>query len=130
MSVARYRALPTEDEMERTIREAVELLGGRCWHVRDSRRLDVQDMPDLLIVLPPFVALLELKSQRRKVTPGQESVLQLLERCHIVTSGIVRPVPKEGEMSLDEALELMVHQVSIDREAGERGDGMSGGSWG
>jgi hypothetical protein len=103
-----YRSLPTEDQMEATIREAVELHGGRCWHVRDSRRLDVQDMPDLLIILPPHVALLELKSQRRKVTPGQQSVMELLERCHIVTSGIVRPEPRDGEMSLNEALALLV----------------------
>ena len=104
MSVARYRRSMTEADMEATIRDAVELRGGKCWHVRDSRRLDVEDMPDLLIVCGHTVALLELKSQRRRITAGQQHVLELLAGCDRIVAGIVRPVPHEGELSLDEAL--------------------------
>jgi hypothetical protein len=98
--------------MEATIREGVERLGGVCWSIRDSRGLDVEHQPDLLIVLPPVVALLELKSQRRKVTPGQAHVLELLAQCNTLVSGIVRPVPKPGEISLDEALALIGVETS------------------
>lgn len=107
MSIQQYRRLPLEVDMERTITEAVELLGGRVFSVRDSRGLNVQDMPDLLIILPPVVALLELKSQRRKITDGQLDVLAMLAECDRVVSGVVRPDPKDGEISLDEALEVI-----------------------
>lgn len=93
--------------MEATIRDAVERWGGRCWHVRDSRQLDVEDMPDLLIAVPGTVALIELKSQRRRVTAGQRHVLDLMAGCTRVVSGIVRPVPRDGEMSLDDLLEML-----------------------
>lgn len=103
----RYRRSPTEAEMRQTIHDAVESLGGRVFHVRDSRRLDVTDMPDLLIVAPPLVALLELKSQKQQVMMGQAHVLTLLEDCDHIVSGIVRPDPKPGELSLDDALALL-----------------------
>ncbi len=102
-----YRRSATEDELEATIREAVALRGGRCWHVRDSRGLDVEDMPDLLIVCPPVLALIELKSQRRNVTAGQAHVLELVWQCNVIVSGIVRPVPRSGEMSLDQLLAML-----------------------
>lgn len=106
-AATRYRRSATEAEIEKAIRDAVEALGGRCWHVRDSRGMDVEDMPDLLIVLPPIVALIELKSQRRQVTPGQEQVLDLLSGCRRIVSGIVRPHPKPGEMSQDDVLAII-----------------------
>ncbi len=34
--------------------------------------MDVEDVLDLVVVLPLIVALIELKSQRWQVTPGQE----------------------------------------------------------
>lgn len=58
-----YRRLPWETEKECPIRQAVELQGGQVFSVRNSRKLDVEDMPDLIIVLPPYVALLELESR-------------------------------------------------------------------
>ena len=109
MSLTEYRALPREAGMERTITEGVLNLGGRVFSVRDSRRLNVQDMPDLFIIAPwvRTVAHLELKSQTRIITPGQEQVLKLLAQCDRLVSGIVRPVPKPGEISLDAALDLL-----------------------
>ena len=109
MTIARYRRLPRVSEMERTITEGVENLGGRVFSVRDSRRLNVEDMPDLFVIAPwcATVAHLELKSQTRIITPGQAHVLQLLGQCHQVVSGIVRPEPKPGELSLDEALAMI-----------------------
>jgi hypothetical protein len=34
LAVAAYHRSATEDEMAATIRDAVTVLGGRCWHVR------------------------------------------------------------------------------------------------
>lgn len=112
-TIITYRSLPRESGMERTIREGVERLGGYVWSVRDSRQLAVEHMPDLIIVLPKpegtdgVVALLELKSQKREVTTGQRHVLDLLAGCNRLVTGVVRPVPNEGEMSLNDALELI-----------------------
>ncbi|MGI8406048.1 MAG: hypothetical protein ACR2OE_15025 [Thermomicrobiales bacterium] len=101
------KRLPLERDMEAAIREAVEYQGGRVWAIRDSRKMAVTDMPDLIVVLPPLVALLELKSQRRHVTDGQRVVLDLLSGCTEVTSGIVRPIARAGEMSYDDALRML-----------------------
>jgi hypothetical protein len=60
-----YRRLPRETETERTIREVVGPQARRIFSVRDSLKLDVEDMPELIIVSPPYLALWELKSQRR-----------------------------------------------------------------
>lgn len=100
----RYRRLPREAEMERTIREGVEARGGRVFSIRDSRGMAVADMPDLLIVCGSTVALLELKSQRRRITAGQQHVLELLSRCDELLTGVVRPEPRAGELSFDDAL--------------------------
>lgn len=107
MSVAAYHRSAREAEIEQTIRDGVIRLHGKVWHVRDSRRKDVTDMPDLLIVLPPTVALIEIKSQRRDLTPGQAGVMEMLDRCNRLLAGVVRPEPRPGEMSLDEALHLL-----------------------
>jgi hypothetical protein len=113
MSIDLYRKTMREVDMERTIREAVTRLDGKCWHVRDSRALDVEDMPDLIgyvpatVTRPGRVFLIELKSQRRRITQGQHAVLDDLATCREVVTGIVRPVPDEGEMSLDETLQLL-----------------------
>ena len=102
------RRLPLETEMEQAVREAVEYRGGRCWSIRDSRKFAVQDMPDLIVVLPPVIYLVELKSQRRQITDGQAAVLELLEGCEFVQSGIVRPIPRDaGEISYDDFINLI-----------------------
>lgn len=90
--------------MEQAIRELVQLRGGRCWSVRDSRGFAIVDMPDLIIVLPPKVIFCELKSQRRALTPGQAATLQLLGECTRVEACVVRPVPHDGEIGYDALL--------------------------
>ena len=110
MTTAAYRRRATEAEIEAAIKDAVEALGGRVWHVRDSRRMDVEDMLDLLVIVPAregrpgIVALLETKSQYRPITAGQKLVLDLLTGCTRLVSGVVRLIPKPGELSLDDAL--------------------------
>jgi hypothetical protein len=107
ISARDYEATATEADLEATIKAWVEHRGGRCFHVNDSRGQDVEDMLDLLIILPPAVALIELK-KRRRLTDGQASVLALLDRCDTVIAGVVRSQRRRsGEWSLDECLEVL-----------------------
>lgn len=107
--MADTRPLPKEIEMERAIREGVGYRGGHVFSVRDSRKLAVEHMPDLLIVAPHIetVALIELKSQRRDLTDGQRHVLDLLTRCDRLLTGVCRPVPRDGEIGYDELLQRL-----------------------
>lgn len=107
------KRLPLERDMEAAIREAVEYQGGRCFSVRDSRKMAVTDMPDLIVLLPPLVAFLELKSHRRHVTDGQQIVMEMLAGCSEIASGIVRPIPRAGEMSYDEIIELLCKEKGL-----------------
>jgi hypothetical protein len=107
-SIDRYRASTTEAEMERGIRDAVP--DGYVFHVDDSRKVPgMEHFPDLVVVSPRhrLVAFLELKSQKRKITPGQQSVIATLQSCDIVRAGIVRPVPHPGEIGYDEIVAML-----------------------
>lgn len=93
--------------MAHAIKQAVELRGGRCWFARDSRGQNLTDMLDLLILLPPYVMLVELKSQRRKLTVGQAGTLQMAEECTRVLAAVVRPRPDFAEIGYDAFLEFI-----------------------
>lgn len=95
-----YRDRATEAQMTETIAELVKLRGGRIWHLRDGRQApELEDLPDLIIICPPVVALIELKSAKRRVTLGQAAVAALLDQCDTLVGGIYRP------WNLDELLE-------------------------
>lgn len=106
--LARYRALPTEAAMEEAIREAVKPQGGRVFHINDSRRTpEMEDWVDLVIVLPRrgVVALVELKSAKRKVEPGQAALMADLQACHRLESWFVRAgEARTGEISYDDLM--------------------------
>lgn len=106
----RYRASMRESEMERTVSDLVTLRGGRLFHVRRSDVApELTDLPDWLIVAPwmQTVLLIEAKSQKRKITAGQQGVLDQLSACDQLVTGIVRPVPHPGEWGYQEFLEWM-----------------------
>lgn len=108
IAIEQYRRLPTEAAMEHAIRRAVSLKGGRCWHLGDARNApELTDLTDLIVVVPGVAALAELKSMRRVVTPGQREVADLLATVERFVGGIVRPVPRNGEMSYDEFLDAL-----------------------
>jgi hypothetical protein len=112
ISASDYGAAATEAGLEATIKAWVEYRGGRCFHVTDSRGQDVEDMLDLLIILPPVVALIELK-KRRRLTDGQASVLVLLDRCDTVIAGVVRSQRRRlGEWSLNELLAILDEAIT------------------
>lgn len=104
-----YQARTTEDQMEQTIRGVVGNRG-LVFHIRDSRGApEMVGFPDLVIVLPEksTVLFVELKSQKRRVTPDQRIVIWALEQCSEVRAYVVRPEPKTGEISFDQLLEVL-----------------------
>ena len=108
IDVATYRRLPTEAQMQGAIEELVAYRGGRCWHVNDARNVpEMIDCPDLLILCPPFGAMIELKSQRRQVTDGQREVAILASQCPRFIGGIVRPDPLAREWSYEDMLSAL-----------------------
>lgn len=111
MSIAAYRRTTNEAAMRDAIAELVSLRGGRMFYLRDSRSApEMEDWPDLHLILPHkrTVAHVELKSQRRIVTPGQAVVLALLQECDRAESFVVRTEPRdETETSYDAFLEWL-----------------------
>ena len=83
---------------------------GFTFHLRDGRGQRVEGLPDLITILPDFVGgcgvvgLFEVKTQRDRVSARQAAILAALDACNSVVSGIIRPIPKEGELSIDDAL--------------------------
>ena len=109
VTVDEYRRLPSEAEMLAGLTDAVTAKGGRLWHVNDSRSCpELVDLPDVIALVPGLALLLELKSQRRRfASVNQEAVCRLLETVEEGITGVVRPVPKPGEYSYDEVLDLL-----------------------
>ena len=104
-----YRKLPTEADMLAGLEQIVQLKGGRCWHIRDSRNCpETADLWDTTILLPGLLVAVELKSQRRPFeSAGQAAVASVLATVERAVCGVVRPVPKPGELSYDEVLDLL-----------------------
>lgn len=93
-----FRESVSEAAMQDAIEQVVRMRGGRTFHVR---RADVApelvDLPDLLILDPmgSRIVLAELKSQKRQVTPGQQTVLAMARECGSFHPFLVRPTPKD-----------------------------------
>ena len=105
-----YRRLPSEAEMLAAITDLVTLKGGRLWHLHDARTApELVDLWDTTAILPGgLLVCLEVKSQARPFeSAGQEAVCRMLESVGRVVTGVVRPVPKPGEYSYDEVLDIL-----------------------
>ena len=101
-AAAMFQNMASEADMQKTIEDLVEMKHGRVFHVRNtSRAPELEDLPDLIIICPPIVGLIELKSLKRKITPGQQRVADLLDACDSLIVGIYRP------WQLDELLEAL-----------------------
>lgn len=70
----------TEREFQRTVMVAARLFGWRCYHTFDSRR-SAQGFPDLVLVRPPRIVFVELKTTRGTASPSQSEWLDDLTRC-------------------------------------------------
>ncbi len=80
----------TEAELQQLLTDAAEMHGWLVFHDNDSRR-NAAGFPDLVLVKPPRVLFLELKSEIGRVRPEQHVWMDALSRCDTIASAIVRP---------------------------------------
>jgi hypothetical protein len=73
-----------------TILQAAEIYGWWTYHTHDSRR-STAGFPDLVLIKPPRVIFLEVKSETGRLSRAQADVLAMLEAVDYVRSGVVRP---------------------------------------
>lgn len=83
-------AAMTEAELQQAAVETAETCGWLWHHETDSRRTR-PGFPDVVFCKAPRVLLVEFKTQAAKPTPEQQRWLDELERCDIISSGLVRP---------------------------------------
>ncbi|GIV20237.1 MAG: hypothetical protein KatS3mg023_1988 [Armatimonadota bacterium] len=69
-----------EKEFLQAVRELAELQGWLCYHTWNSLHSPA-GFPDLVLVRPPRVLFVELKTGRRKPTPAQQRWLTQLGAC-------------------------------------------------
>ena len=81
----------TEAELQQLLTDAAEMHGWLVFHDGDSRRSTGVGFPDLVLVKPPRVLFLELKSEIGRVRPEQHVWMDALMRSDTIGSAIVRP---------------------------------------
>lgn len=98
MSVRPYRpdvqaladaAMTDEAAFQVRVVELATRHGWRAYHTHDSRRSE-PGFPDLVLVRPPRVLIVELKVGRRQLTRDQAEWMRLLERCTEVSAFTLR----------------------------------------
>jgi hypothetical protein len=70
----------TEAQLQTAVLELAALFKWRHYHTHDSRR-SAAGFPDLVLVRPPDVLYVELKSDKGRLTPEQTAWLQDLEKA-------------------------------------------------
>lgn len=80
----------TEADLQQLVVDAAEMHGWLVFHDNDSRR-NVAGFPDLVLVKPPRVVFLELKSEVGRIRPEQQVWMDALSRTDTVASAIMRP---------------------------------------
>lgn len=80
----------TEGAFQAQVLQLARLYGWHAYHPYDSRR-SAKGWPDLALVRPPRLVLVELKTERGRVTPDQQAVLGLLASCPGVETYLFRP---------------------------------------
>lgn len=97
-----HRAI-SEKDFQKQITDLAEMYGWQWRHFKDSRKAvkrgdktflvgddDAKGWPDLVIVRPPELLIVEVKKELGKVTPEQEVWLGLLDACGVETM-VARP---------------------------------------
>ena len=115
------RTLATEADLLKVFTDLEDKAGlAFVFHVRDARGQRLDGLPDLIVVVPSgaggtgrggVIAFYELKTQTDRVTPRQQAIVDALNRCTRVESAIVRPTPRDGELSVLEALRRLGVEV-------------------
>ena len=80
----------TEKDLQDFILAAAEVGGWLHYHTHDSRRSPA-GFPDLVLVRGSQIILVELKTQRGRVSPAQTMWLEALENVQTISSGLIRP---------------------------------------
>ena len=80
----------SEAALQNGVIHMAAVLNWRVYHTRLSIGSQ-RGMPDLLLVRPPRVVFIELKSSRGRLTPAQEEWGALLRRCPGVEYYVWRP---------------------------------------
>lgn len=99
-----FRAV-TERELQSRVIEVARLYGWRVAHFHDSRRQvkpgvfvgdkDAAGFPDLVLVRPPRIVIVELKREMGKVSDQQAEWLEDLAACGVEVH-VVRPSGEQG----------------------------------
>lgn len=89
MTLAEYHSHVTEAQFQQQLVQAAQLLGYRCYHTAFSIGSD-RGFPDLVLVRDRIVVL-EVKSERGKVRPGQQAWIDAFAAVPGVVARIVRP---------------------------------------
>ena len=95
----------TEAQMQDAIRTAALRNGWLFYHTHNSRRSDA-GFPDCVCVKDGRMIVFELKKQSGRVEPKQRAWVNRFADVPNCTAAIVRPIPKAGEISYDQALEM------------------------
>lgn len=72
----------TEKDLDACVRDLARLGGWRIYHTFDSRRSSA-GFPDLVLLRPPRLVFVELKSDRGRVSDEQSAWLDDLEQCGV-----------------------------------------------
>jgi hypothetical protein len=88
--VGAKRTAISEKEFQAQILQLARLAGWKAYHTFDSRR-STAGFPDLVLVRPPVVLFVELKSEEGKLRPEQKAWLEVLSRCERVEARLWRP---------------------------------------
>ena len=74
--------------------QLARLCGWMVYHTHDSRG-SAAGFPDLVLVRPPRLLTVELKSARGRLPPAQREWLEVLEKCRQVEVYVWRPADWE-----------------------------------
>jgi hypothetical protein len=100
-----YVASMTEASMLRRFTDIEDKAGlGFVFHVRQARGQRLVGLTDVIAIVGETLGAFEIKTQRDRVSERQYAVLNALAAVRRVETGIVRPIPKDGEITLDEAI--------------------------
>lgn len=83
-------AVVPERDFQATVVDLAVLKGWRAWHDNDSRR-NAAGLPDLILLRPPRLLFVELKTERGRIQPEQQQWIDELGRCPGVEVHLWRP---------------------------------------
>ncbi len=93
------RQAMTEKEWLDAVLQTAQLFGWRTYHTFDSRRSPA-GFPDLVLVRPPRLLFVELKTTKGRVTAKQLEWVGALADCTTIEAGVFRPTDEDALLDL------------------------------